>query len=247
MVNLKTKHEITQASIACSVVREVLEKLHSFISPGITSKEINSFVEDIIEKRGAVASFKGYHGFPASICASINDVVIHGIPNDTVLKSGDIISVDVGAYKSGFHGDAARTYLCGDVSPEIQQLVKVTEESYFKGIEQFKMHGRLGDISNAIQNHIESFGYGVVREYCGHGIGRELHEDPQVPNYGPKSYGIRLKRGLILAIEPMVTLGDPLVETLDDGWTVITSDGSFAAHYENTAVLTDNGVEILTL
>ncbi len=246
MSKLRTAAEIEKQREACHIVREVHDALREKSVAGVTLAEINRIAEDIIRKRGAVASFRG-KGFPGAVCASVNEVVIHGLPTDYSLKDGDILSVDVGAYKNGFHGDAARTLMIGDVSHSVRKLVEVTEQSYFEGIKQFKLGGRVGDISSAIQRYVEPHGFGIVKAYTGHGVGRELHESPEVPNFGAPNAGKRLKRGMVLAIEPMVNMGTHAVKVLDDGWTVVTADGQVSAHYENTAVLTENGVDILTL
>jgi methionyl aminopeptidase len=247
MVVIKSKSELDLMRISGSIVKEVLEKLEEFIKPGLTTLDIDKFAENIISSRDALPSFKGYRGYPASICASINEVVVHGIPSDRKIVEGDIISVDVGAYKNGFHGDAARTYAVGKISKEAEDLVRVTKESFFKGIEKAVDGGRLTDISHAVQVHCESHGYGVVRDFFGHGIGREMHEEPAIPNYGKPNRGLRLRAGMVLAVEPMVTAGHYSVRTLKDGWTAVTEDGSLAAHYENTVAITPNGPEILTM
>lgn len=247
MVVLKSKAEIDKMRIACGIVREVLEKLEDFIKPGITTLDIDKFAESIINSRDAVPSFKGYRGYPASTCTSVNEVVVHGIPGDRKLNDGDIVSVDVGAYIGGFHGDAARTFAVGDISEESERLIRVTKESFFEGIKMAVPGGRLTDISHAIQSHVERHGYGVVRDFFGHGIGRELHEEPTLPHFGRPNRGLRLRAGMVIAVEPMVTAGDYSVETLNDGWTAVTCDGSLAAHYENTVAITSSGPEILTL
>jgi methionyl aminopeptidase len=247
MVVLKSKAEIEKMRVSCGIVREVLEKLEDFIKPGITTLDVDKFAYNIIESRDAVPSFKGYRGFPASTCTSVNEVVVHGIPGDRKLNSGDIVSVDVGAYIGGFHGDAARTYAVGDISEESEKLIRVTKESFFEGIKKAVVGGRLTDISHAIQKHVEAHDYGVVRDFFGHGIGRELHEEPTVPHYGKPNRGLRLRAGMVIAVEPMVTAGHYSVATLKDGWTAVTEDGSLAAHYENTVAITNDGPEILTL
>lgn len=248
MVILKSKSEIEQMKSPCSVVKEVLEKVVGVIAPGINTKYIDNFVENIINSRSGVPSFKNYRGYPASACVSVNEVVVHGIPSeDVILKEGDIVSVDVGVYKSGFHGDAARTFGVGQISSEAQRLIDVTEKSFFAGIEFAREGMRLQDISFAVQSYVETNGFNVVRDYFGHGIGMELHEDPTIPNFGKPNRGIRLRSGMVFAIEPMVVMGSYVVKTLKDGWTVVTSDGSLAAHYENTVALTSDGPEILTV
>jgi len=247
MVVLKSKAEIDKMRVACGIVREVLEKLESFIKPGMTTLDVDKFAESIINSRDAVPSFKGYRGFPASTCTSVNEVVVHGIPGDRKLNNGDIVSVDVGAYIGGFHGDAARTFAVGDISEESERLIRVTRESFFAGIEKAVVGGRITDISHEIQKHVETNGYGVVRDFFGHGIGRELHEEPSIPHFGKANRGLRLRAGMVIAVEPMVTQGDYGVVTLEDGWTASTIDGKLAAHYENTVAITTNGPEILTL
>ncbi|BAI81206.1 methionine aminopeptidase [Deferribacter desulfuricans SSM1] len=247
MIILKTKSEIDKIRNACQIVKEVLEKLELYIKPGIATKDIDKFAEDIINKRSAIPSFKNYRGYPAATCVSVNEVVVHGIPSDYVLKEGDIVSVDVGAYKDGYHGDAARTYMIGNVTDKAEKLVRVTKESFFKGIEKAVVGNRLQDISHEIQKYVEDNGFNVVRDFFGHGIGRNLHEDPTIPNFGKPNRGARLRAGMVLAIEPMVVEGSYEIVTLNDGWTAVTKDGGLAAHYENTIALTDNGPEILTL
>lgn len=247
MVEIKTRAELERMKKACSIVKEVLEKVEKEIRPGITTKSIDNLAENIIVSRSAIPSFKNYRGYPATICASVNDVVVHGIPSDYVLKEGDIVSIDVGAYIDGFHGDAARTFMVGNCSDVARRLVDVTKESFFKGMEFAKSSCRLSDISHAIQSYVEDNGFEVIRDYYGHGIGRELHEDPTIPNYGKPNRGIRLRPGMVLAIEPMVVEKKYAVKTLEDGWTVVTEDGGLAAHYENTVAITTNGPEILTL
>ncbi len=246
-MNIKSDTELEYMRSAGKVVADTLAMIQKVIKPGITTAEIDKLAEDFILAQGAIPSFKGYGGFPGSICASVNDVVIHGIPNDTVLVEGDIISVDCGAILNGYHGDAARTFPVGNISKEAQHLIDVTKESFFKGIEKAVVGNRLTDISAAIQKHAESFGYSVVRDFVGHGIGTSMHEDPQVPNYGTAGKGPKLVHGVVLAIEPMINMGNYKVKIKPDGWTVVTSDGKLSAHYENTIAITNEGVEILTL
>lgn len=247
MIYLKSNSEIAIIEENGKILIEVFEKLTDLIKPGISTKDIDKVVENIIYSRSAKASFKNYRGFPAAACISVNESVVHGIPSDRVLNEGDIVSVDIGAFKNGFHADAARTYAVGNISEDAARLIKVTEESFFEGIKFALPGGRLGDISSAIQEHAESAGYGVVREMLGHGIGRSLHEDPPVPNYGKKGSGTKLRAGLVLAIEPMINEGTFRIVTLQDGWTVNTADGKLSAHYENTVAITSNGPKILTL
>lgn len=248
MIILKNDHEIEYMRESGRIVGETLLMLEEIIAPGITTAEIDKLAEEFITKQGAKPSFKGYGGFPGSICASVNETVVHGIPSKSIiLKDGDIISVDCGAYINGFHGDAARTFLVGNVSEAAKQLVEVTEKSFFKGVEKAIIGNRIGDIAHEIQEFVESYNYSIVRDYVGHGIGRNLHEDPSVPNYGKAGKGPRLLEGMVLAIEPMVNMGKHHVKTLNDGWTVVTSDRSLSAHYENTIAISPRGLEILTL
>lgn len=247
MIKLKSEKDLEIMRIACEITRDTLDYLKSKVRVGITTKELDKLAYDYIRSRGAKPSFLGYGGFPATICTSINSVVVHGIPDNTVLKDGDIISIDCGAYYKGFHGDAARTYTVGKVSPKVRRLIKVTEQSFFEGIKGLKAGAFVGDISNRVQTYVEKNGYSVVRELVGHGIGHEMHEDPMVPNYGRAGSGIKLNAGATIAIEPMVNMGDKKVVFLSDGWTCKTKDDLPAAHYENTVLITENGVEILTL
>lgn len=247
MIKLKSEKDLEIMRIACEITRDTLDYLKSKVRVGITTKELDKLAYDYIRSRGAKPSFLGYGGFPATICTSINSVVVHGIPDDTVLQDGDIISIDCGAYYKGFHGDAARTYTVGKVSPKVRRLIKVTEQSFFEGIKGLKAGAFVGDISNRVQTYVEKNGYSVVRELVGHGIGHEMHEDPMVPNYGRAGSGIKLNAGATIAIEPMVNMGDKKVVFLSDGWTCKTKDDLPAAHYENTVLITENGVEILTL
>jgi len=217
------------------------------VKPGTTTKQLDQIVERVIRDHGATPSFKGYGGFPASACTSINEQVVHGIPSDEViLKDGDLISIDIGANYKGYHGDSAWTYAVGTVSDDIRQLMKITEESLWKGLEMATAGNRLTDISHAIQSHAESFGYGVVREFVGHGVGKQLHEDPQVPNFGLPHRGVRLKAGMTLAIEPMINMGRKDVRVLEDNWTAVTVDGQPSAHYEHSILVTDGAPVILT-
>lgn len=248
MIYVKSEKEIDLMREPCKIVKETLAFVGSKICAGMSTKEVDELVERYIRASGAIPSCLGYGGFPASACVSVNDVVVHGIPDSqTILKDGDIVSVDLCAYKNGFHGDACRTFKIGNVAPEIEKLVKVTEECFYKGIEGLRAGTPLFDIGYKVQQHAESHGYGVVRSYTGHGIGREMHEDPSVPNFGRKGTGMRLKAGMVLCVEPMITLGNWRVRVLDDDWTAVTVDGKCAAHYENTLVVREDGVEILTL
>ncbi|OGO77831.1 MAG: type I methionyl aminopeptidase [Clostridiales bacterium GWB2_37_7] len=246
MISIKSAKELEQMRIAGRIVAETHEKLKEVIRPGITTKELDIIAEEYIRKSGALPAFKGYYGFPASICTSINEQVVHGIPGPVVLKSGDVVGIDIGAIYDGYYGDAARTHGIGEISSNAQKLIKVTQESFFAGIEYAREGNRLSDISHAIQSYVESHGYSVVRDLVGHGIGKKMHEDPQIPNYGAPGRGPRLAAGMALAIEPMVNQGKYAVKTLSDGWTVVTADGSLSAHYENTIVITKEAPELLT-
>ena len=246
-VKIKTPEEIALMREACRVVKETLEFVGKNIRAGMTTKDVDDMVNRYILSCGAYPSELGYCGYPASSCVSVNEVVVHGIPSDRVIEDGDIVSVDITAEKNGFNGDAARTYLVGKVSEEKKKLVRVTEECFFKAVENLKAGTPLYDIGYAVQTHAESHGYGVVRALVGHGIGREMHEDPSVPNFGRKGTGMRLKAGMTICIEPMINMGTYKVVFHDDGWTVTTADGKPSAHYENTVLITEDGVEILTL
>ena len=248
MIHVKSEKEIDLMREPCKIVRDTLEFVGSKIAAGMSTKEVDELVERYIRAAGAYPSCLGYGGFPASACVSVNDTVVHGIPDtQTILKDGDIVSVDLCAYKNGYHGDACRTFKIGKVSPEIEKLVQVTEECFYKGIEGLKAGTPLYDIGYKVQTHAEANGYGVIRSYTGHGIGKEMHEDPSVPNFGRKGTGMRLRAGTVICVEPMITLGNWRVKILDDGWTAVTIDGKSAAHYENTLVVREDGVEILTL
>ena len=247
MIKPKTPEEIALMRESCRIVKETLDFVGSNIRAGMTTKDVDDMVYRYITSCGAYPSSLGYGGFPASACVSVNEVVVHGIPSDRIIENGDIVSVDITAEKNGYNGDAARTFMIGDVSEEKRQLVKVTEECFFKAIEGLKAGTPLYDIGYAVQTHAESHGYGVVRALVGHGIGRDMHEDPSVPNYGKKGTGMRLKAGMTICIEPMINAGTYKVVFHDDGWTVTTMDGKPSAHYENTVLITEDGVEILTL
>ena len=247
MITRRTEKEIELLRQAGKIVAMTHEHLKPYIKAGISTKELDEMAEKFIRSQGATPSFKGYGGFPGNICASINDVLVHGIPNAAhILKEGDIISVDIGANYEGYHGDSAWTYAVGEVSEEAKELMKVTEESLYRGLEQVKPGNRISDISNAIQTFVEAHGYGVPRDYTGHGVGTNLHEDPIVPNFGIAGRGPKIVSGMVIAVEPMVTLGDYHTRTLLDDWTVKTIDGKITAHYEHTIVVTDEGYEILT-
>ena len=247
MIHVKSEREIELIREACRVVKATFDFVETKIRAGMTTKELDTLIERFIRSEGANPSCLGYGGFPASACISINEMVVHGIPDDRVIQDGDIVSVDIVADKNGYHGDACRTYCIGNVSPEKRQLVERTEQCFFKSIEGLKAGTPLFDIGYRVQKHAESFGYGVIRSYTGHGIGKEMHEDPSVPNYGKLGTGVRLKAGTVLCIEPMIALGNWRVKLLPDGWGAVTADGKAAAHYENTVVVHEDGVEILTL
>ena len=246
MITLKSPSEIELMRRAGKITAAARALAGEMVKPGVTTREIDRAVEQFIRKNGAVPSFLNYHGYPGSACISVNDEVIHGIPGNRVLKEGDIVSVDVGAYIGGFHGDCAATFPCGKISEEAQRLIDVTRESFFRGIAKAKEGNRVFDISAAVQEYVEANGFTVVREFVGHGIGRQLHESPEVPNYGTAGRGPRLLRGMTLAIEPMVNAGAASIRQLSDGWTVKTLDGRLSAHYENTVLITDGEPEILT-
>ena len=245
-ITLKSPKEIELMRRAGKITAAARALAGEMVKPGVTTQEINNEVERFIRKEGAIPSFLNYSGYPGSICISVNDEVIHGIPGKRVLQDGDIVSVDVGAFIGGFHGDCAATFACGTITPEAQDLIDVTRQSFFEGIKFAKKGQRVSDISAAIQVYVESHGYSIVREYVGHGIGKNLHESPEVPNFGNPGRGIRLLPGMTLAIEPMVNAGSAAIQLLSDGWTVKTRDGKYAAHYENTILITDGEPEILT-
>ena len=244
----KTQQDFDGMRMANKIVGEALKYAETLIKPGISTYELDKLIEKFIIDKGAIPSFKDFEGYPASICASVNDVVVHGIPaKNIVLQEGDIISIDIGTIYNGYNGDAARTFPVGKISKQKQQLIDVTKQSFFEGIKHLKAGVRLGELSNAIQTYAESFGYGVVRELVGHGIGHKMHEEPEVPNYGPKNKGIVVKENMCLAIEPMITMGKRNIYMKNDGWTIATIDGLSSAHYENTVIVTKDGVEILSL
>ena len=251
MVYLKTDEEVELLREANLLVGKVLAELAKVIEPGVTTKQLDTIAETFIRDNGAVPTFKGFPNpygspFPASICASVNHQVVHGIPNDTSLENGDIVSVDCGTLLNGFCGDSCYTFKVGEVSDDVEHLLNVTKESLYKGIEQAVVGHRLGDISYAIQNHCESNSFGVVREFVGHGIGREMHEEPQVPNYGRRGNGMLLKNGLCIAIEPMITQGKRDIAMLQDNWTIVTRDKKFAAHFEHTVCVRKGKADILS-
>lgn len=248
MITIKSAKQVEKMRKSCKITKEALELIEKNIRPGISTKQLDKIAHDFIISKGAKPNFLNYNGFPGSICASVNDEVVHGIPDKKViLKEGDIISIDMGAVLDGWHSDAARTFPVGKVSDEAQKLIDVTKECFFEGIKYLKHGAKLGDVSAAIQRHAEDNGYGVVRDLVGHGVGQSLHEDPNVPNFGKAGHGVKLAAGMTLAIEPMITEGTYKVEVLDNDWTIVTADGKLAAHYENTVLVTKDGYEILTL
>jgi methionyl aminopeptidase len=247
MIQIKTEAEIAVMRAAGLVVGRTLETVRAAVAPGVTTAELDAIAEESIRQAGAVPSFKGYHGFPATICASVNDEIVHGIPGPKILREGDIISIDCGAIVDGYHGDAAVTVAVGKASDELLELIRVCEDAMWQGLAAVRAGGKLSDIGHAIETSITSRGaYGIVREYTGHGIGTEMHQEPNVPNFGRPGRGIRLQKGLALAVEPMVNLGGRHTRLLDDGWTVVTADGKRSAHFEHTVAVTDDGPWVLT-
>ena len=246
MISLKSSREIELMDRAGTVVALVHKRLKEEIKPGMTTKHIDQICEEVIRENGCTPSFKGLYGFPGSVCTSVNEVLVHGIPGSQILKNGDIISVDVGACYKGYHGDSAWTFLVGDVDEKTRDLCRVTEEALYRGLEQVRPVNRIGDISWAIQSYVEAHGYSCPIEYTGHGIGKSVHEDPYVPNVGRPHTGLILKRGMCIAIEPMVFMGKPHCHTLDDDWGVVANDHSLSAHYEHTIAITADGYKILT-
>ncbi len=247
MIYIKSDREIALLREAGRIVALAHEAIAKAIAPGVTTLQLDAIAERIIRQHGARPAFKGYNGFPASICASRNEQVVHGIPNDRPLKAGDIISVDIGSELNGYYGDAARTHAVGQVDGAAEQLMAVTEQCFYKALDQCYVGNRLSNIGHAVQTHAESFGYGVVRDLTGHGVGRALHEDPEVRNYGKPDRGPRLQAGMVIAIEPMINQGTHQVVTLADGWTVVSADGSLSSHYEHTVAITDAGPLLLTI
>ena len=246
-VSIKSEREIQLMRESCKILAKVYEELEKAIRPGVSTKEIDTLAEKLIRSYDCVPNFLNYNGFPGTICASVNEEVVHGIPDkNRILKDGDIISIDCGCIYKGYHSDAARTYAVGSISKEVQQLMDVTKQSFFEGIKMAKAGNHLYDISNAIDDYVTPFGYGIVKDLVGHGIGTSLHEDPQIPNFAQRRKGVKLQPGMTLAIEPMINMGRCDVEWLDDDWTVVTEDGSLSAHYENTILITDGEPEILT-
>jgi methionyl aminopeptidase len=246
MIILKSPEEIEKIAESCRIVADTIEAIKHMVKPGLTTIDVERFADTHMRELGGVPAFKGYRGYPASICTSLNDEVIHGIPSKRVLQEGDIFSIDLGVYKEGFFGDGAVTIPVGQIAPALERLLKVTEESLYIGIMNAIVDNRVSDISYAIQKHVESNGFSVVKAFVGHGIGRELHEDPQIPNFGLPGRGPRLREGMTLAIEPMVNLGSHEVVVLKDGWTAVTADGKPSAHFEHTVLVTSEGPRILT-
>ena len=247
MISIKNDHEIEKMRRACRITAQARELAGSMVRPGVTTKEIDKAVHDFIVSKGAKPTFLGYGGFPSSVCISVNEVVIHGIPDSRVLKEGDIVSVDVGAMIDGFTGDCAGTYACGQISETAQKLIDVTKQSFFEGMRFARPGNRVSDISHAVQTYVESNGFSVVRAFVGHGVGANLHEEPEIPNFGRPGRGPRLVRGMTIAVEPMVTEGTYEVRVLKDHWTTVTCDGKLSAHYENSVLITDGEPEILTV
>lgn len=246
-IEIKNNEQIELMRIASRIVAKTFQVLESAIRPGVTTGELDKLAEGFIKSQGAIPSFKGYRGFTAAICTSVNEEVIHGIPGLRKLRDGDIISIDIGAFKNGYHGDAARTYAVGNISQDMQKLIDVTKQSFFEGM-RFARSGRhLYEISSGIQQYVESHGFSVVRDYVGHGVGRALHEKPDIPNYKPPSRGVKLYKGMSLAVEPMVNMGTYEIDVKKDNWTVVTRDGKYSAHYENTLIITDGEPELLTI
>ena len=247
MISLKSPREIEAMRRAGRITAQARALAGSMVAPGVTTLEIDKAVRRFIESQGAKPSFLGYGGFPGSACISVNEEVIHGIPSPRKLREGDIVSIDVGAFIGGFHGDCAATYPCGEFSAEAKRLIEVTQQSFWEGIKYARQGCRVSDISHAVQQYVEANGCSVVRDFIGHGVGAKLHEAPEVPNFGPAGHGPRLLPGMTLAVEPMVNAGDWRVKVLKDGWTTVSLDGSLTAHYENTILITENGPEVLTV
>ena len=247
MISIKSAPEIEKMRAAGRLTAQARKLAGSLVRPGITTMEIDKAVRRFIESHGAKPSFLGLYGFPGSACISVNEVVIHGLPSSRKLQEGDIGSIDVGAYLDGFHGDCAATFPCGEVSEEARKLIDVTRQSFFEGIKNARVGYRVSDVGHGVQQYVESFGFGVVRDFVGHGVGRKLHEAPEVPNFGAAGHGPRFQPGMVIAVEPMVCAGDWHVKNLDGNWTTVSVDGSLAAHYENTILITDGEPELLTV
>jgi len=246
MIICKSAAEIEKLRRSGQMVREVLEEVRGRVKPGVTTLDLEEYVERRVRQLGAKPAFKGYRGYPCCLCASVNEEIVHGIPSGRILKDGDIVSLDLGVIVDGFYGDSAVTVPVGEISDSLKRLLRVTEESLLLGIERVRVGNRLGDVSEAVQRHAERAGYSVVREFVGHGIGRELHEEPQVPNFGMAGHGPLLKEGMVLAIEPMINAGAPDVRVLSDQWTAVTADGAYSAHFEHMVAVTRNGPDVLT-
>ena len=246
MINIRSEIEVKKMKKAAGVVRDLLFDIEAMIKPGITTLELDKYAENYIIEKGAIPGFKGLYGFPATICVSINDEVVHGIPSNRELNNGDIIGIDVGSIVEGYYGDHAKTFPVGSISKDVEKLIHITKECLIKGINEATPGNRIGDIGNAIQNHAESNGYSVVKELVGHGIGEKLHEDPQIPNYGSKNTGALIQEGMCFAIEPMINFGTESIYTKSDNWTVCTKDGQPSAHFEHTITITKDGAQILT-
>ena len=247
MIPIKNEREISLMRRACKITAAARALAGEMVRPGVTTQAIDKAVHDFIVSQGATPSFLNYSGYPASACISVNNTVIHGIPDGRILKDGDIVSIDVGAYVGGFHGDCAATFACGEISPEAKKLIEVTRQSFFEGIQFARQGNRVSDISHAVQSYVEANGFSVVRAFIGHGVGANLHEEPEVPNFGKPGRGPRLIKGMTIAVEPMVNVGTHEVRVLKDGWTTVTADGKLSAHYENTVLITDGEPEILTV
>ena len=247
MISIKTERELELMRKACKITAAARALAGEMVRPGVTTGEIDKAVHDFILSQGAKPSFLHYQGYPGSACISVNEVVIHGIPGKQILREGDIVSVDVGAFYQGFHGDCAATFACGNISPEAKRLIDVTKQSFFEGIRFARQGYRVSDISHAVQTYVEANGFSVVRAFVGHGVGEHLHEEPSVPNYGAPGKGPRLVKNMTIAVEPMVNMGSYEVRVLRDGWTTVTADGKLAAHYENSILITDGEAEILTV
>lgn len=246
MIILKTRDEVEKLRRANIVVADFLDRVQDVVAPGVSTLDLDAIAEDFCRVRGAKPAFKGYKGFPSSICVSVNEEVVHGIPSKRTLKEGDVVSVDFGVVLDGYYGDSAKTFAVGAISEDAQELLRVTEESLMLAIKKALPGNRLYDISHAVQSHVENAGFSVVRDFVGHGIGRSMHEEPQIPNYGKPGRGVKLCAGMVLAIEPMVTIGSPEVEVLGDGWTAVTKDRRLAAHFEHSIAILDDGVRILS-
>ena len=247
MITLKSTREIDAMRRAGKITAAARALAGDMVKPGVTTREIDTAVRRFIRSQGAEPSFLGYNGYPASVCVSVNDEVIHGIPGERALEEGDVVSIDVGAYIDGFHGDCAATYACGTISDEARRLIDVTRQSFFEGVKFAREGCRVSDIGHAVQEYVEANGFSVVREYVGHGVGRQMHEAPEVPNFGAPGHGAKLLRGMTLAVEPMVNMGAAAIRQMPDGWTVKTADGKYAAHYENTLLITAGDPELLTV